>query len=116
SSLVLPVPRQRESRLEEARLMVRPCAQHGILEYGQILQEPRLLEGAGDAEPGSGLDVLPGKILVPKQDAAVIHPVIAADHVEQRGLPAAVGAYEPMDLPWPDLDAHVAQRLQAAEA
>src|SRR5690606_15112803 len=38
------------------------------------------------------------------------------DDVEEGGLAGAVGADQPVDLPAPDLDADVGERLQAAEA
>src|SRR5690606_16066603 len=73
------------------------------------------LKGAGKAQSGARRRPQPGDVLAPEADSALLRPVEAGDAVEQRGLAGAVGADHGRDRAFRYLEAHIAERCDAAE-
>jgi len=57
-----------------------------------------------------------GDVLAAEGDAPAVGLVLAREHVEERGLPGAIGPHDPVDLALGHLDADVLQDDAAAEA
>ena len=79
-------------------------------------ERPRDLIGARDAEPGDRVRRPARERRVAERDPPAVGRVVAADHVDQRGLARAVRARRARrSRPAPTAEAHAAQRLDAAE-
>ena len=102
------------ARRSRARTAEHPRDRHVVAD-GQAGEGPGDLVGPRDAPPGDLVRHAAGDLDAADDDAPAVRPVVAADDVDQGGLAGAVGADEPQDLPFPDLQAHPAQRLDSAE-
>ena len=86
-----------------------------VLADRQVGERPRDLVGPRHAQPGDPVRRAAGHVHAAHDDPPAVRPVMAADHVDERRLAGAVGADEPQDLPFPDLETHPAERLEAAK-
>jgi hypothetical protein len=91
-------------------------ADQDVVDDGLVLEDREVLEGAGDAEAREGVRRQSREILPVKKDLAAGWPEHRADQVEQRGLAGAVRSDQAADLARFDLEAHVLDRGQTAEA
>src|SRR5437867_7704884 len=91
-------------------------SRHEVVEHAHPLEQGHVLEGARDAEDGNvgGPEVRP--VSAVEDDPSLVRVVEPADHVEQRRLAGAVRTDDGEDLAAADLDAHLAQRDERAEA
>src|SRR5882724_2178220 len=89
---------------------------HDVVEHAHALEEGHVLEGPRDPEGGHLVGLEVGAIRAREADGTLVRVIEPADHVEQRGLPGAVGADDGGDLPARDLETHPIERLHRAEA
>ena len=91
-------------------------ADHHVLEGRHGAEQADVLEGASDAGAGHLMHRggLVGSAL--EREVAGVGRVKAGDHVEEGGLAGAVGPDQAVDLTARDLEAHIGQSLQPAEA
>ena len=75
------------------------AADHDVLQHRGLADDARRLERAGDAARRRGVSATPAAAeAVADVMLALLRPVVAGDHVEDRRLAAAVGADQPVDL------------------
>ena len=109
------VPRGAQHRAGHRGLVPGVGADDHVLQRRHLPEQPDVLEGAGDAEPGDLVAFGPGQRLAVEEHRARRGPVHAGDGVEAGGLARAVGPDQAEDLAAPDLEAHRVERGQAAE-
>src|SRR5213593_1920554 len=90
-------------------------AHHHVLAHRHAAERLDELEGAAEAEMAAALGREVGHRPVLEADLASIGPEETAHEREERGLPGAVGADHPHDLPFLDAEADVAHGGEAAE-
>ena len=90
-------------------------AEHQVVEHGEVLEQRDVLEGAGQPRRGDPVRPLAQDALAEELHRALLGPVDAGEHVEQRGLAGAVGADDREQLAGMDLEAHAVDRLDARE-
>ena len=108
-------PRRAEDRADQPRVRAHVAADHHVLQRRHLGEQPDVLEGARDARLGHLVHRAGLVGLAAELEAAAVGDVQAGDDVEEGGLAGAVGADQAVDLAALDGDAHVGQRLQAAE-
>ncbi len=91
-------------------------AEHHVLAHGQPGAQPDALQGAGNAELGQVMRVVPSQIATAVGEAAGARVDEPADDVEQRRLARAVRADHPDHLARHDRHRDVVEREDAAEA
>ena len=101
--------------------IVRPSASHlrrheDVLPRGQAPERLEPLERAADPEPGPLMGLAARDVATVELDPARVRPEQPGDDVEQRRLARPVGADQPGDVTDLDVDRHLAEGLQAAEA
>src|SRR5262245_1138003 len=101
---------------EDVAAHLQQPARHDVVEHGHALEQRHVLEGARDAELRYLRRLEPRAVGAGEADVSLGGLVEAADHVEQRGLAGAVGPDDGEDLAALDLQAHVLERQQRAEA
>src|SRR5258705_2761930 len=101
---------------EDVAAHLEQPARHDVVEHAHALEEGDVLERARDAERGHVGRRQVRALLAGEPDAALERVIEAADDVEERGLAGAVGADDGQDLAALDLEAHLVQRHQRAEA
>ena len=113
--LVAAIARQRQHRLGEGRLAVHRAADHDVLEHRGGAHDARRLERAGNAVVGAGMRLVERHVGAVQLHRAGLGLVVARDHVQRRGLAAAVGADQAMDLARADFQVEPIDRPHAAE-
>src|SRR5437867_5034400 len=108
-----PPPR---STLFPYTTLFRSPSRHEVVEHAHPLEQGHVLEGAGDAEDGDVGRRKVRPVSAVENDPSLVGVVEPADHVEQRRLAGAVWTDDGEDLAAADLDAHLAQRDERAEA
>src|SRR6185312_8387388 len=78
-------------------------------------EHPGELEGAADAGREHFVRCVVGDLLAAQPDLAAVHPLVAGDHVEQRGLARAVGPDQAGDAALGHVQGAVLQRIHPAE-
>src|SRR5882672_1825365 len=101
---------------EDVAAHLEQAPRHDVVEHAHALEEGDVLEGARDAERRHVGRPQARAVGAGEADTALGGLVEAADDVEQRGLAGAVGADDGQDLAALDLEAHLVQRHQRAEA
>ena len=91
-------------------------SRHDVLEHGELLEEPDLLEGTRDSAPHAAMSGQAGEIGAIEAQRAGIRLVDPADQVEHRGFAGAVGADDGKDRAGRHVERYVAHGADAAEA
>src|SRR6266513_3926934 len=105
-----------EGLQQEAPLHPEKAPRHEVVEHAHALEQGHVLEGAGDAEAGDVRWLEARAVPTVEDDPSLVGVIEAADHVEQRRLPGAVGTDDGADLAAIDREAHPTQRDERAEA
>ncbi len=105
-----------EDRAEHVRVRAHVATDHHVLERGQVREQADVLERPRDAALGDLVRLEPGERLAVEDELAVVLLIDAGQHVEETRLAGAVGADQPVDLAVADREAHVRERVDAAEA
>src|SRR5262249_42598616 len=87
-----------------------------VLEHGHGMERPRHLEAARDAAPRALIGRQARDLLAGESDRAGVVAQEARDAVDERGLARAVRADQAEALALRDLEAHLGERGEAAEA
>ena len=85
-----------------------------VLQHGQPGEQPRELEGPPDAELEHAIGRGVGDVVALEADLAALDALVAGDHVEERRLARPVGADQPVDLSFTDLQVAEVERLNTA--
>src|SRR6516165_785970 len=103
-------------RAEKSGAETRADAGEHVLHDGELAKRPHDLKRAPNPEPGDpiGRKVVNVLLLEPDLSAAASHR--AAEQIEERRLAGAVRPDHAEDFARKDIDAHIADRKQAAEA
>src|SRR6185312_11563468 len=100
---------------EEVRPHHQVASGEDVLEHRHALEEREALEGARDAHRRDVVRLHVRARLAAERDAPLLRAVDAVDHVEERALAGAVGADDGADLVLAHVEAHLGERLHAAE-
>ena len=100
---------------EDVRLHHQVAAREDVVEDRHALEEREALEGARDAALGAVARVHVRAGLAAEGDAPLLRAVDAVDHVQHRALAGAVGADDGAHLVLAHVEAHLGERLHAAE-
>ena len=115
-ALVAPVARQRQQRLDERRLpsMVPPIMTFSSTEASPITRGVWKVRAMPRAARSAGMPG--GSASLAERHRAGLGGVIAGDHVQRRGLAAAVGADQAVDLAGLDVEIEAVDGAHIAEA
>jgi ABC-type iron transport system FetAB ATPase subunit len=91
-------------------------ADHHVLDHGERAERLHDLECAADPGMAGAIRAPAGDVEAAQRHAPGIRPVDAGDQVEAGGLAGAVGSDQRDDLAAANGEAHVVDRLEAAEA
>ena len=105
-----------KTAFEDAAAFVGMAADEQIVEHGHALEERYVLEGACQSAAGALVGLQTRDVLARKDDLSLLRAVHAADGIEQAGLARTVGADDGVDGALLDLEAHVLNGGDAAEA
>ena len=103
------------ARADDAR-GVRLDPEHHVLDHRAGRHERDLLGDRRDSRVECVARRVERDVAAVDEQLALVGPVHAADHLGERRLPGAVLADEAVDVPGPDRDRDVVERLNAAEA
>ncbi|GJD58404.1 hypothetical protein IFDJLNFL_4324 [Methylobacterium dankookense] len=95
---------------------MREAPDHDVLQDRHLPEQLGVLEGAGEAEPGDGVDLPAGEVRSVEAERTRARPVEARDRVDEGRLARSVRADQGVDLPWGDADTGRIQGGEAAEA
>src|SRR5262249_50329945 len=107
-----PVQRSRD----EIVLQEVVTPDHDVVEHAHMMKQRKVLEGATDAEPRSGVGVQRRDVLSAIEQMSLGRPVAARDAVDDRGLAGAVGTDNRKQLAGFDAKTDVGKRAHAAKA
>ena len=110
------VGRQTQQACQQAALHLGVLGHKQVFQYGELLEEAHVLEGAHQAVTGHLMAGLARDLVAIQPDAAPGGPVEPADAVEDGGLAGAVGADDGEDLVGGDRQRHAIDGQQAAKA
>ena len=113
--LFLPVVGQAEERGGQIILHGLVEAHLHIVDDGQLLEQPDVLEGAGHAHPVDLIGLLPGGGHTIDEDGAAGRLIHVGQQVEHSGLTGTVGADEARDLVAADHQVEAVHGGQTAE-
>src|SRR4029079_1157046 len=102
--------------LEDVALHLQVASGHEVVQDAHSLEQGQILECAGHAHLRDLARVHVPEGLAAQADRALLRLVDAVDAVEHRALARAVRADDGADFVLADVEADVAQRLDAAEA
>jgi hypothetical protein len=106
--------RERGAEPEDLLVMAHQCHLH-VLRHGHRPERRGDLEGTADAAPPDIARVQAHDTAVLETDVAAIGRELAVDHIEAGRLPGAVGADQRQEFAFTDVEAHVVDRVHAAE-
>lgn len=92
------------------------AADHHVFQHAHFIEQPQVLEGAGNAGLRHFVDRLGLIALARQAELARVGAIQAGDQVEAGGLTGAVRPNQAVDFPLADAHADVIHRRQAAEA
>ncbi len=101
--------------VEEAETVDDRMAEEDVFGDGQIVEQHRLLVGAGDAEMERGLGIGDCDRLAIKADLALVGRIDTGENLDQRGLAGAVLADQRRDGARIELEIDLLQRLHAGK-
>src|SRR6266540_5617659 len=114
-ALLAALPRRPERRREEAGVRRGVGAHHHRFEGAHAPEHAGRLEDDADAEPCAPVRRQPVDARAVERDGAALQRYLAADEVEQRGLPGPVGADDAAQFPVRDVEVDVAHGVHPAE-
>ena len=112
-----PEPDVLEHLLRAAPLRAAPVRPHAnVVQHAHGLEELDVLEGAGHPAADDPVRRSAQDALAVEEHVTGLRLVEARDHVESRRLAGAVRPDQPRDLTFLDLERHLVERDDAAEA
>jgi hypothetical protein len=90
-------------------------AEHQVVEQGEMREQPEVLEGAGDPQPGGFGRASPDELHAVQAERALLGPVDLVDAVEDRRLARPIGSDDGEQLAGLHGEAHVGQGGHAPE-
>ena len=103
-------------QLDERAGAVDRAADHDVLDHRGFADDARRLERARDAHVRAGVMREPGQLDAFERGGAALRHVVAGDHVERRGLAAAVRADQAVHFGGADGEIEAVDGAHAAEA
>jgi hypothetical protein len=91
------------------------ASNHDIVEDAHAAEQRHVLKRARDAQCGDATGREKRSVLSIHQNTPLGRVIDAADSIQERGLPGAIGADDGHDLTVIDIDTHSLERSQAAE-
>ena len=104
-----------EDRAEHVRAGAHVAPDHHVLQRRQVREQADVLKRSRDAARGDFVRLQIGHWLAVEHEFAGVLPVDPGQHVEEARLARAVGPDEAVDFAVPDVEAHVGERVHAAE-
>ena len=108
-------PSRAQDPVEHVVRCVRVIRDADVVQDRQIAKDTNALKGTANALLGDLVGGHIGDLLPLEGDGARADRIDAGDHVENRGLASAVGADEPDQFPFLDLDVEIVDRAQTAK-
>ena len=115
-ALVAVAARQRQQCFGKACASLDGAADHDVLQHRGFADHARRLEGAGDALAGAQWRLSRRQHIVAQFHGAALGRVVAGDHVQRRGLAAAIGADQAVDLAGMHVEIKTVDGADIAEA